>query len=234
MEDKQAYIFDNYAENYFEPLNKSLRISGESADFFALERIKWMKQKIDRFCPGYNINSVLDFGCGTGDTLPIIENIFHPKQLTGIDLSVKNVEVANRNNQSSTISYYTTEKEPERLNFDMAYCSGVFHHIPKEERDNAVKTVYNSLSNNGIWAFWENNPWNPGTRYIMRKCPFDIDAIPLSFLESKQLLIKNGFNIIDISFCFVFPNRLKFLRFSEKALSSLPVGAQYLILARKV
>jgi hypothetical protein len=40
MRNESTNIVDLFAENYFEPLNNSLHISGESADFFALERIR--------------------------------------------------------------------------------------------------------------------------------------------------------------------------------------------------
>ena len=40
-----------------------------------------------------------------------------------------------------------------------------------------------ALRPGGLFAFWENNPWNPGTRLVMSRIPFDRDAITLSALE---------------------------------------------------
>lgn len=233
MEEKEANLFDEFSNIYHQSLNETLSATGEDTVFFAKERIKWLKQKIDKLYPDLKINNFLDFGCGTGDTMPIINQTFSPSNLTGIDISEKSIEVAKMNHQTNGISFYNTHEIPKDLVCELAYCNGVFHHIPKEERNNAAKTVYDSLYSNGIWAFWENNPWNPGTQYLMHKCPFDKDAIPLSVIESKRLLKRNGFNIVDVSFCFIFPRALKFLRFSEKFVSLLPFGAQYLILARK-
>jgi SAM-dependent methyltransferase len=233
MNEKQEHLFDEYSSNYHQSLNDTLSATGEETIFFANERVKWLKQKIDKLYPGYKINNILDYGCGTGDTVPIIDVVFSPLNLTGIDISKKSIEVAKINHQTNRISFYCTEEMPENLVCELAYCNGVFHHIPIEERNNAATTVYSSLSVKGIWAFWENNPWNPGTQYLMHKCPFDKDAISLSVIESKRLLKENGFKIVDVSFCFIFPRALKFLRFSEKFISSLPIGAQYLILAQK-
>ena len=234
MADNEKTLFDNYANNYHETLNQTLSVSGENTDFFAIERLKWLKYKLSKHNFNYNFNKVLDYGCGTGDTIPLINRVFKPKHLVGIDLSYKNIEVANINRRLENCSFYTVECTPIRLKFDLAYCNGVFHHIPIKERNEAVKKVYNLLNKNGVFALWENNPWNPGTNYIMKKCPFDADAITLSYNESKKLLQMNGFEIINVSFCFIFPKALKFLRFIEKNLSTLPIGAQYLVLAKKI
>ena len=234
MESKQVNIFDDYSDNYHQILNKTLRISGENTSYFASKRVHWLKQRIDHFFPEFSSNKILDFGCGTGDTISIIKRAFNPEQLIGIDLSRRNIELAIQNHNSKGISFFDIENSPGNLNCDLAYCNGVFHHIPFNEREKAVKFVYNSLTREGIWAFWENNPWNPGAKYIMKKCPFDKDAISLSHLESKRLLKRNGFKIVDVSFCFIFPKAFEYLRVLEKPLSILPIGAQYLILAKKV
>jgi 2-polyprenyl-3-methyl-5-hydroxy-6-metoxy-1,4-benzoquinol methylase len=210
-----------------------LSFSGENSSFFAQARIEWIKQKLTKLS-SKKINKILDFGCGTGNSIPILDNVLKPHQLIGIDLSEESINISNQNYKSSKISFFTSDSIPKNSNCDFAYCNGVFHHIPPENRYSAVNTVYNMLSHNGVWAFCENNPWNPGTRYLMNKIPFDKDAITLSFLEAKKLLLENGFKIIDISFHFIFPRSLRFLRFSEKLFSTLPIGAQYIILAQKL
>jgi hypothetical protein len=68
----------------------------------------------------------------------------------------------------------------------------------------------------------------------MNKCPFDSDAQPISVINGKRLLEKNGFKIVNTSFWFIFPNALRCLRFTEQILSPLPIGAQYLLLAQKI
>src|SRR4029434_4043103 len=70
----------------------------------------------------------------------------------------------------------------------LVYCNGVFHHIPPQAREAAVAYVARALRPGGLWAFWENNPWNPGTRYAMHRIPFDRDAIPLTPPEARRLL----------------------------------------------
>ncbi|NLU37557.1 MAG: methyltransferase domain-containing protein [Bacteroidales bacterium] len=230
---KQKQLFDDYSLKYHQTLNDTLKVTGENSMYFCCERVKWMKQKISNFFPEHNIKHIIDYGCGTGDTIPIINEIFKPLLLTGIDISVKSIDLAKAKYQTRNITFYENYKTPKSLTFDLAYCNGVFHHIPIHKREKAINHMYSLLSEKAICAFWENNPWNLGTQYLMNKCPFDKDAITLSFNHSKQLLKKNGFNIVDVSFCFVFPKAFSFMRFSEKLLSKFPIGAQYLILAQK-
>lgn len=234
MEKKQEYLFDYYSNNYHQTLNETLSLTGETTDYFANQRVSWMKNKINNYFPELAINNILDFGCGTGDTLPILGQHFGAKMLIGVDSSAESIKVAKDSHQSNKISFFESSSFNEFLSCDLVYCNGVFHHIPIEERDIALQYIHNTLTTNGIFAFWENNPINPGTRYLMRKCPFDNDAQPISALNGKRLLEKNGFRLISNSFCFIFPNSLRFLRFTERILSPLPIGAQYLLLAQKI
>ena len=116
---------------------------------------------------------------------------------------------------------------------DLAYCNGVFHHIPLNERLNSAKYIHNALRPGGIFALWENFAMNPGTRYVMSHCVFDKDAITLTPGQSRQLLKSAGFEILRTDFAFIFPRFLKFLRPLEKLLVKLPLGAQYQVLAQK-
>ncbi len=80
---------------------------------------------------------------------------------------------------------------------------------------------------------WENNPWNPGTRYVMSRIPFDRDAVTLTPREARALVRANGFDIVDTTFLFIFPRALRWLRALEPPLARLPFGAQYQVLCRK-
>jgi len=117
--------------------------------------------------------------------------------------------------------------------FDLAFCNGVFHHIPLSERADAVNHVLRSLKPGGIFALWENNPWNPGTRYVMSKIPFDRDAITLAPPNARKLLHDGGFEILQTDFQFFFPRPLCWFRGLEPLLAKIPLGAQYQVLARK-
>jgi hypothetical protein len=84
-----------------------------------------------------------------------------------------------------------------------------------------------------LLALWENNPWNPGTRYVMSRIPFDHDAITLNTRQSRRLVMAAGFEVLRTDYLFVFPHFLRWLRTLEAPLSSIPIGGQYELLCRK-
>ena len=130
---------------------------------------------------------VLDFGCGTGTSAPhfIAElNV----QVTGVDVSRALLEQARREHSSSGVRYLLQSDYQPSGDVDIAFCNGVFHHIPPGERPAALDYVRRSLRPGGLFAFWENNPWNPGTRFVMSRIPFDRDAITISPPEARRSL----------------------------------------------
>ena len=131
------------------------------------------------------------------------------------------------------VSFASIAEYKPSATLDLVFCNGVFHHIPPAERLGALEYITRLLRPGGVFAFWENNPWNPGTRYVMSRIPFDRDAITLSVLEARHLLKASGFAILRTDFLFIFPRVLKPLRRLEPALCRLPLGAQYGILCRK-
>src|SRR5262249_26850757 len=105
--------------------------------------------------------------------------------------------------------------------------------IPLNERPKELAYIRRSLRPGGLFAFWENNPWNPGTRYVMSRIPFDRDAIMLAPNAARTLLWDHGFQILRTDFLFFYPRALAFLRSTERWLTSVPLGGQYQILCRR-
>jgi SAM-dependent methyltransferase len=224
--------FDAYAADYEAALAQGLSISGEDKDYFAQGRIAWLADCLREL--GEKPASVLDFGCGTGSATPFLFDQLEVAAVSGVDTSEKSLEVATRTHGSARARFMPLGQYQPDESIDLAFCNGVFHHIPLAERAGAVNYVYRALRGGGLWAFWENNPWNPGTRYVMSRVPFDRDAITLTPPEAKGLLRAGGFEVLRTDFLFIFPNALRWLRFTEAALSRLPFGAQYQVLCRKV
>ena len=81
---------------------------------------------------------------------------------------------------------------------------------------------------------WENNPWNPGTRYVMSRIPFDQGAVTLTPPEARALVRQGGFQVVRTDSLFFFPRQLKWLRWMEPHLWRLPLGGQYQVLCRRV
>jgi SAM-dependent methyltransferase len=223
--------FDRFADEYDADLAAALEVSGEDRVYFAKGRVALLAHCLAdlREAP----KRCLDFGCGVGTTAPLLCEEIGLDQAIGLDVSPRSIELARRNAGSEHCRFsLMNEYEPDGT-LDLAYCNGVFHHIPINEREGAAGYVYRALRPGGLFALWENHPWNPGTRYVMAKCVFDKNSIVLTPSESRRLLTAQGFQVLRTDFAFIFPRTLKALRPLEKWLHKLPLGAQYQVLAQK-
>jgi hypothetical protein len=95
------------------------------------------------------------------------------------------------------------------------YINGVFHHILPNEGQQTLMMIRELLEPGGHLALFENNPWNPGTRMVMRRIPFDRDAMPLSFLEASRRIKAAGFKVCATRFLFYIPKSFAPLCFIE-------------------
>jgi SAM-dependent methyltransferase len=229
MTDQPA--FDQYADDYDASLAAALELSGEDREFYAKGRVAWLKSCLRG--SGFAPQRALDYGCGVGTTSPLLSKEFALEQITGVDVSPRSISLARANQASDRCSFDLMQDYKPDGTLDLAYCNGVFHHIPLDERLAAAKYIHDALRPGGIFALWENFAWNPGTRYVMSHCVFDKDAITLTPRQSRRLLKSAGFEILRTDFAFIFPRFLKALRPLEKYLAKFPLGAQYQVLARK-
>ena len=223
--------FDKYADTYDAELNQALSVSGEDKSYFALERVKWLQrclQSLDE-----HPVSAIDYGCGTGDTSALLHQTFDLRLVIGLDISSLSLERARLQHSSDCCEFLSFYNYAPKANVDLVYCNGVFHHIPVAERLSTLDYIRRCLRPNGLFALWENNPWNPGTRYVMSQCSFDREAITIPATEARRLLQAQGFQVISIQYLFFFPRFLKPFRFLEPRFSRIPLGAQYQILCRK-
>ena len=222
--------FDDYAGSYDRDLQKALSVSGEDKNYFAEGRMKWLAAELAA-CD-FRASSVLDFGCGTGSATPFIRSCIAPSKIVGADVSLHSLEVATKEFGSAETQFIPIER-PLIDHFDLAFCNGVFHHIDPEQRQVSLAYVFDSLRPGGLFALFENNPWNPATLYVMSKCAFDKDAITLPPTETRGRMRDAGFEILTTQFLFIFPAILKLLRPLENPLSPFPFGTQYVVIGRK-
>jgi SAM-dependent methyltransferase len=223
--------FDCYADSYDRALTEGLAISGESREYFAGGRIRWLASCLREL--GSVPSLVIDYGCGTGSTSPLLLELLRAEKVIGLDSSRRSIEVARREYASERIQFSSVQEYDPIEAADLVYCNGVFHHILPQQRNSSLKFLHQSLRAGGLFSLWENNPWNPGTQYIMRRIAFDRDAIKLSPRETRTLVCSEDFSVLRTDFLFFFPRFLKFLRPAERFLSGLPVGAQYQVLCQR-
>jgi SAM-dependent methyltransferase len=223
--------FDAYASDYDRALQEGISVSGEDKEYFAQGRVAWLARRLE--VANLKPQRILDFGCGTGSGAQFLSRQYPQADVLGVDISAASLETGRRLHGSPRVTFRQSGEYEPRGEMDLAYCNGVFHHIPLVERAGAVDFVWRALRPGGVFAFWENNPWNPGTRYIMSRIPFDRDAITLTPPEAARLLTAGKFQRIGTDFLFIFPHALHWFRWMEPAFAKLPLGAQYLVLCRK-
>jgi SAM-dependent methyltransferase len=212
-------------------LNQGLSLSGESREYFAHQRVRWLAARLSGL--GVHPSRVLDYGCGTGSTSPELLDQLHARIVVGVDASRESLDVATETHADPRLQFETMDDLEPSGTFDVAYCNGVFHHVAPEQRLEALGYVHRSLAKGGYFGLWENNPWNPGTRLVMRRIPFDRDAKLLSPPLARELLTRAGFDVLRTDFLFFFPHMLSALRPLEARLFRVPAGAQYMVLCRK-
>ena len=222
--------FDNISSNYYKILNKGLSISGENASYFAKKRVTHTANLLssDEQKP----QRIMDYGCGIGGSIKHLIDAFNPTNILAVDSSQKSLQLLDKNYSSKKIELLQVPKKAKEL-CDLCFCNGVFHHIPLEKRDEAVSYIFKSLHSGGKLFFWENNPWNPATHWVMNRISFDRDANKIFPHQARELLKKGGLKVKLTHYFFIFPNSLRILRPLEKLLVSIPIGCQYLIMAEK-
>jgi SAM-dependent methyltransferase len=223
--------FDEVAGNYEAELNRGLKLSGESQAFFAESRMRWLAQRLAQ--RGFSARTALDFGCGIGGALPFFFKHLRVEHVVATDLSAPSLKQAQQRYPDLNVEFHHLNDFKPAGNLDLAFCNGVFHHIPLAERFAAATTMSDAVRPGGWLAFWENNPWNPILRYAMSKIPFDRDAILVWPRAARRLLRTVGLQDFETNFMFVFPAALAFLRGIEPWLIHFPLGGQYLVLAQK-
>jgi SAM-dependent methyltransferase len=226
-----AAQFDAYADDYEASLERGISLSGEDSSFFARGRVEWLGERLAQLAAPSR--TLLDYGCGTGSTAPLLLGLPGVQHVIGTDISTELLDVARRDHGSDRVRFVALDSPPVGQ-IDVAYCNGVLHHIVPAERAAALTYVRDALRPGGLFALWENNPWNPGTRAVMRRIPFDRDAQTLSAPEARWTLRAAGFELLRTDFVFIFPHALRALRGVERHFVRLPLGAQYLVLARRV
>jgi SAM-dependent methyltransferase len=223
--------FDAYASSYDAELARGLALTGEDKDFYARGRIAWLARRLA--AAGVSPRRVLDFGCGTGTAAPLLRDLLGAELVLGIDPSSASLEQAHKAYGGASVRFAAPAEYQPDGSFDLVFTNGVLHHVPRAERLAALRYVAAALRPGGWFALWENNPWNPGTRWIMGRVAFDRDAVMLSAAECRRLARQAGLEPRATDYLFVFPRVLRLLRPLEPWLRGLPLGGQYQVLSRK-
>jgi SAM-dependent methyltransferase len=225
-------LFD-LSDEYDSMLERGIRLSGENKTFFLEGRVRELKLRLPA---AFRPRRILDFGCGIGDSTAHLARAFpNADVIVGTDTADRALEHARQKHGSSRTEFIPMSELSARTDeFDLVYVANVFHHIVPDQRPGALSLIRGSTTAGAILALFENNPWNPGTRIVMSRIPFDDDAVTLSVIEARRLVKEAGFrDVLEVRSLFYFPKLLERLRILEPALGRLPLGAQHYVIARR-
>lgn len=247
--DRKTFIeptdFDQFAQNYHEVLSAQLKSSGFAADYFATQKARITLAETPLRSESRVPLRLLDVGCGNGmlDSLLLAEMARKIQageetaglQIDGVEVSRKSVvEAQARQLPFTSFQEFDGQHIPfEAETFDIIIFCVVMHHVPLDVREPLLRECRRVLKPGGVLFVFEHNPLNPMTQYIVKRCPFDADAILLRSGVAVALLKRSGFRVLNKRFINFFPNWRVFhqLRLLENRLGRLPFGAQYYLRA---
>lgn len=222
--------FDQYAGKYTDLHRASIQASGEDPAFFAAYKANYMATWIGPDAKTRPL-SILDFGCGIGNTISHLRQAFQAAELHGADLSGESTRLAAESHaHEATFRTIENSRIPyENQSFDVVMAACVFHHIPPGERAYWMTEIRRVLKPGGHAFIFEHNVLNPLTLKAVRECPFDEDAILLPRAELLGLARHGEFEEVRSRYIVFFPHMLSLFRPLERAIGWIPLGAQYVV-----
>jgi SAM-dependent methyltransferase len=222
--------FDRVGDSYQAAVDEAISFAGQEHDFYVEAKARRLVELARRLL-GPRRASALDVGCGVGLVDRHVSSSF---DLHGVDVSPAMVERARAANPD--VEYAVSE--PRRLpyedaRFDLAFAVCVLHHVERADRLPLVEEMRRVVRPGGLVAVFEHNPWNPLTRRVVRSCSFDEDVELLRRGELESLLRAAGLEVASGEYLLFFPWRARLLQAAERTLTWLPLGAQYVVAARR-
>jgi SAM-dependent methyltransferase len=225
--------FDRYRNSYEDEVQRSISFSGQDVGFFADVKAAYLAALARRELGTTTVLDVLDVGCGVGVTDSYLEGTF--RSISGVDVSEGSIDAATSRNPWGSYRAYDGRTLPfEDGRFDLTFAICVVHHVAPADRVSFIEEMARVTRPGGIVAVVEHNPYNPMTRLAVARCDFDEGVI----LERKggALAILRGarLRIVGSPYLLFFPWRGRAFRAAERALTWLPMGAQYAVAGRRV
>ena len=228
--------FDRFADEYKTVHAASLSSFEKNSEYF-------IEYKIRDIACGCGFTSrksntqfkIMDFGAGTGESIPYVKKYFNNVELTCVDVSARSLDVAERNFPGlAQYIYFDGVQIPfVDIYFDVIYVACVFHHVDDVAHLCIIKELHRVLKPKGHFYIFEHNPFNPLTTHVVRNCPFDEHAHLIQAPVMRRKLMQVGFNQVTLRYRYFFPDFLKAFRPIEKFLGWLPLGGQYSVSAMK-
>lgn len=224
----QESEFDKFADEYQAILSGNIRASGEGPEYFARYKVEDAVTMLGRLGSSLRI---LDFGAGVGTSLPYFLKLLPESRVTCLDVSSKSLDFAKQrySDQADFVRYDGGALPFPDEYFDMVFSACVFHHIPHGEHPALLRELRRVLHPGGHCVIFEHNLYNPLTVHAVNNCPFDENADLIKATDFDRRFRDAGFREVVHRYRIFFPGALRGLRFLERYLTWLPLGAQYYV-----
>lgn len=217
--------FDIFAAQYEESLDSSVRITGDTFDYFAAYKAAYISRKVAPSGPA----KILDYGCGVGLLSRHLRNLMPDKRIDGFDVSAESIARVDPNLSCQGI--FTSNQGEISGGYDVIVIANVLHHVKPGERRELIRGVASRLAVGGKLVVFEHNPLNPLTRWAVSQCAFDGDAVLLYPRETRRYFRSQALRGLRREYIVFFPNWLRWFRPLERLLGWCPLGAQYAVVA---
>src|ERR1051326_1566215 len=164
---KESFRFDRLASSYEELLRDPLRdrFAGPESTFFHYRKRDLIRRFFHRRGVATSGLSYLDLGCGKGELLRLLQSEF--KRAAGCDVSEAMMrQIAGVETRGQTDALQIPFGDAE---FDLVTAVCVYHHVPAAHRPTLTAEIRRVLRPGGIFCMIEHNPFNPVTRWIVRR-----------------------------------------------------------------
>lgn len=226
--------FNDTKNSYRAQIEKSISFTGAEHQFFIVEKGKILLGMIaKRFAPDKRVK-ILDVGCGHGYVHPVLVAAGH--SVNGVEIAEQVLDVAKAENPAVDYRAYDGNSLPfPDASFDVVLAMCVVHHVPVPQWPAFAKELNRVVRPGGMIAIFEHNPLNPVVRYLFLYgfSGMDKGATMIGRRHLETLLRDGGSQTAQSSYIFFTPFGSKFFRWLDRVLAWLPLGAQYLTLAKR-
>ena len=224
---------DRYAEDQHRPNAANNIIKGEDTSYFTDYTVEACRALVTE--ARINPARIIDFGSGTGHSIPAFNRVFPGAEPVCSDTSQRSLDLASARFPGRHHSLRIIGKQIPAANdsFDLAVSTCVFHHIPTTGHEPWPHKLSRVTRPGGLLQIFEQNPLNPLPRHAVNTCPFNANARLIRAGQLARECRAAGWDRARVLYHTFFSRFLAALRRFERALTWAPFGAQYSVTARK-
>jgi len=179
---------------------------------------------------------VLEVGCGSGANLWMIAR--EGFDAHGIDLAPEGISLCAQmlefwGTQATLTPADMTDVPYPDSHFDAIVDVFSSYCIDEAGFEKFLDEVSRLLKPGGRIYVFEHNPRNPLVRYVIARTPIDENAILLDAREVRHGLLDAARYDVETDYLMFMPPGIGFLAPIDRTLAWLPLGAQYVVAARK-